>query len=195
MSLYQIAALIILIAFYAAYFIKQIALARQGIVANRLAQGDKPARTRRIETALLITTYANALCQLVSVLFFENSFLLINPAARWAGVCIAAAGAVVFILAVTAMRDSWRAGIDKSQQTKFVTRGIYRVSRNPAFLGFDLLYIGVALAFSNVVQIVLALCAVVLLHVQILEEEKHLPEVFGDEYLRYRKTTGRYLIF
>lgn len=48
------------------------------------------------------------------------------------------------------MRDSWRAGIDRTQKTKIINTGIYRYSRNPAFVGFDLLYIGMRLAFSNI---------------------------------------------
>ncbi len=36
----------------------------------------------------------------------------------------------------------WRAGVSEKEKTELVTAGIYRWSRNPAFLGFDLLYIG-----------------------------------------------------
>ena len=43
------------------------------------------------------------------------------------------------------MRDSWRAGIFETDKTKLVTEGIYQISRNPAFLGFDLLIIGTLL--------------------------------------------------
>ncbi len=32
-------------------------------------------------------------------------------------------------------------------------------------------------------------------HLQILEEERFLPTVFGDEYVRYKRETGRYLAF
>lgn len=43
------------------------------------------------------------------------------------------------------MRDSWRVGVSKTDRTELVTSGIYQISRNPAFLGFDLLYIGILL--------------------------------------------------
>ena len=43
------------------------------------------------------------------------------------------------------MRDFWRAGIPETDKTELVTEGIYQISRNPAFLGFDLLYIGILL--------------------------------------------------
>ena len=43
------------------------------------------------------------------------------------------------------MRDSWRAGISETYKTELVTEGIYQISRNPVFLGFELLYIGILL--------------------------------------------------
>jgi protein-S-isoprenylcysteine O-methyltransferase Ste14 len=37
--------------------------------------------------------------------------------------------------------------------------------------------------------------SVVMLHLQILEEEKFLPKVFGEEYENYRRSVGRYFLF
>lgn len=45
------------------------------------------------------------------------------------------------------MKDSWRAGIAENDKTEIVTSGIYQISRNPAFLGFDCVYIGLMLMF------------------------------------------------
>ena len=39
------------------------------------------------------------------------------------------------------MKNSWRAGIPSEDKIEFVSNGIYKISRNPAFVGFDLLYI------------------------------------------------------
>mgnify|MGYP001040332322 FL=1 len=91
------------------------------------------------------------------------------------------------------MKDSWRAGVDESQRTELVTGGLYRRSRNPSFVGFDLLYLGSALAVGNWVLLAAVCGAVVLIHLQILEEEKHLEKMFGQPYLAYRKEVGRYL--
>ena len=59
------------------------------------------------------------------------------------------AGTILFIAAVLTMRNSWRAGISETDQTELITDGIYQVSRNPAFSGFDLLYIGTLFEFFN----------------------------------------------
>lgn len=67
-------------------------------------------------------------------------------------------------------------------------------SRNPAFLGFDLLYIEILLMFFNWVLFVFSLVAIVMFHLQIVNvEEDFLISAFGEEYLNYRKKVKRYV--
>lgn len=182
--------------FYGAYFIKQISLKRQGIQSNRLAKGRKPAKTVRLEKALLFATYAIALIQYLSVLFGERVLPLALPAGfRALGIALMAAGLLLFVLALTAMRSNWRAGIDEDQKTAIVSKGVYRISRNPAFVGFDLLYIGTALAVPNVIMLAAALVGILLLHMQIRQEERYLQGAFGEEYRLYKGRTARYFLF
>jgi protein-S-isoprenylcysteine O-methyltransferase Ste14 len=116
-------------------------------------------------------------------------------ALRWIGLAIAGCGVLFFLLAITSMRDSWRAGIDESQKTLIVTTGVYKASRNPAFVGFDFLYIGTVLTMPNIVMLCAAVISIMIMHLQILEEEQYLPRAFGDEYLRYKEHTPRYILF
>lgn len=111
---------------------------------------------------------------------------------RYIGVFISIAGIIVFIFAMSTMKDSWRAGIDNEQKTRLITSGIYQYSRNPAFVGFDLFYIGFTFMFSNVFVIIISFVAVIMFHLQILEEEKFLTAVFGETYLEYKKGVRRY---
>ena len=74
-----------------------------------------------------------------------------------------------------------------------MTTGIYSISRNPAFLGFDLVYLGFLLMFFNPVLLVFTIFAVVMLHLQILQEEKFMADTFGSEYEKYRKHVFRYI--
>ena len=91
------------------------------------------------------------------------------------------------------MKDSWRAGIPDKDKTELVTTGIYRYSRNPAFLGFDLQYVGVLLMYGNLLTLAFSLFAMVMLHLQILQEERYLTNVFGTPYQAYRSHVCRYL--
>lgn len=187
---------ILITMFYIAYFAKQILLRKKGIVTNRLAKGSKPKKTAIIESCLLTITYGMAVIQYAS--FFLSRYMLpvkLPSTLQWIGIVTTGLGVLFFILAITFMQDSWRAGIDESQQTSMVTSGIYRLSRNPAFVGFDLLYIGSALTMPNGIIIVAAAAGLVFMHLQILEEEIYLSRIFGDEYKQYKKRTPRYMLF
>jgi len=185
-----------LVCFYGIYFAKQIALKKQGVDTNRLAKGQKPKRTRIIETFLLLATFLTAGIQFASIFFSAYMGALPLPKiVRLIGVGIALLGVLAFLLAILHMQSNWRAGIDETQQTNIVTNGIYKHSRNPAFVGFDLLYIGTALALPNMALLASVLIAITLLHIQILEEEKYLKKAFGAEYTEYKKKTPRYILF
>ena len=187
---------IVLILFYGSYLCKQVLLKRKGIDTNRLGRGNKPARTFKIEAALMLATFSMATVQILSLFVIKNGdSLLKQPAIRFTGISIAFLGTGVFVTAMAYMKSSWRAGVDTTQNTVLIKSGIYRISRNPAFLGFDLFYIGFVLAFSNTLQIVFTLLCVVILHLQILEEERFLPAVFGKAYEEYKQVTPRYLLF
>ena len=171
-------------------------LNQKGIKTNRLAKGAKPQRTNLIETALLICTYLTASFQFFSV--FLNSYflpLMFSLYIRVLGLVILACGVIFFILAITTMQDNWRAGIDEDEKrTTIVKHGIYRYSRNPAFVGFDLLYLGSILVNPNIILCTVAIITCFLLHLQILEEERFLPTIFGEEYLLYKQNTPRYFL-
>lgn len=113
--------------------------------------------------------------------------------ARFTGFCIGLLGDVIFLCSVLCMKDSWRAGIPDKDRTELVTSGIYRHSRNPAFLGFDFMYVGVFLMYSNVLTLVSSAFAIIMLHMQILQEEKYLIKTYGEVYKEYMKHVFRYL--
>lgn len=110
------------------------------------------------------------------------------------GITVGVLGVAVFAVSVLTMRDSWRAGVPKDENTELVTSGIYAFSRNPAFLGFDLIYIGILAMFFNVSLLIVTLLVIVLLHLQIVNvEEDFLLTTFGDDYLAYKKKVCRYI--
>lgn len=191
--MFSIIGLMLLAAFYGSYFTKVFSQSMRGIKTNRLGKGGKSKRTFIIEIILKAATVLTAVIQLISILLIGKLPIFIqNACVRYIGLAIAAIGVGVFITAMVTMRDSWRAGIDNTQETKFVKTGIYKYSRNPAFVGFDLFYTGLALGFSNGLNVLFACISIIMLHFQILEEEKFLTVVFGSVYVDYKNKIGRY---
>jgi protein-S-isoprenylcysteine O-methyltransferase Ste14 len=183
----QISAFIIWLVFYTAYITKMILLRRQGIKRSILGKN-------AFEVGLLIVTYGGAGVQIFSILFPSAVPGLTSfSAVHWLGIALMIFGTGFFVTAMIIMRNNWRAGFTDNQNTKLVTNGIYRVSRNPAFVGFDLLYIGCAFSFPNIVNIVAAVTALIMFHFPILSEERFLERAFGNEYRNYQKTVRRYI--
>ena len=187
---YQIFAFIILAAFYAVYLGKMFSQKKRGIRTDQIARGKKPRKVFIIEAMMKLATYSVVMVEVFSIAL--NTFIL-PSVIRVIGLCLSGAGSLIFAVAVWTMRDSWRAGIPEQDKTEMVTDGIYQYSRNPAFLGFDLMYIGLVLTFFNGILLVVTLLAVIMLHLQILQEEAFLSTVFGYSYLNYKSQVYRYL--
>ena len=185
---YALPALLVLAVFYGIYFAKVLAQKRRGIRTRQIGRR-KEKSIHTVEVLMSIATLGAPMAQLMSIAF-GWSHLPAN--ARFTGFLMGLLGDGIFLLSVLCMKDSWRAGIPEKDKTKLVTTGIYRYSRNPAFLGFDLMYIGVLLMYGNLLTAMFTAFAMTMLHLQILQEEKYLVGVFGAEYEEYRKQVFRY---
>lgn len=182
-------ALLVLAVFYGIYFAKMLVQHRHGIRTNQIGRR-KESSIHTVETLMSVATLGAPAAQIMSIAFGWNHL----PAnARFTGFCIGMLGDVIFLISVLCMRDSWRAGIPDKDKTSLVTTGIYRYSRNPAFLGFDLQYIGVLLMYCNLLTAGFTVFAIVMLHLQILQEEKYLTRTFGTAYTDYCRNVRRYL--
>ena len=188
-NIFLVPAFLILIFFYGIYFVKQIVQKRQGIQTRQLGR----RKEKSVRTTELILSAATVFIVPVELISVISDWSFLPSGIRMAGVVVGLAGDFIFLAAVLTMKNSWRAGIPDTDRTEFVSHGIYRYSRNPAFVGFDMLYVGILLMYFNWLLFVFTVWVVVMLHLQILQEEKYLPTVFGDEYLEYRKHTCRYI--
>lgn len=186
---FQITAVLILIVFYGFYLGKIIIQKQQSIKTNQMGIGNKPKKVLLTERIMSAATVLALIIEVVSILFIENTPVNVI---RIIGVVTGLAAVVFFALATITMKTSWRVGIPE-EKTSLITAGIYRWSRNPAFVGFDLLYLSVCLMFFNIPLMIVSVWAAVMLHLQIIREEEHMHNMFGNEYDEYKSHTMRYL--
>jgi protein-S-isoprenylcysteine O-methyltransferase Ste14 len=74
-----------------------------------------------------------------------------------------------------------------------VTKGVYRFSRNPMFIGFFLVYVGISIAcFSWVYLLITALFIVIVNYVSPLEEEITIKH-YGKSYKDYMEITPKWI--
>ncbi|WP_288227107.1 isoprenylcysteine carboxylmethyltransferase family protein [uncultured Enterococcus sp.] len=173
--------------FYLIYLVKGLLLRKQGITVNLLGKDVK--NEQYFEIVLKMMTGVGGVLQFLAPILFEiNRTVWVY----W-GLGLIFAGVVLFYIAVRAMGLNWSAGYNEKQRTELVTTGIYRFSRNPAFVAFDFLYLGLAVTFPNILVIAVALTAFILFDRQIRGEETYLVSTFGESYRQYQAKVRRYL--
>ena len=92
------------------------------------------------------------------------------------------------------MKDSWRVGVLEGQHTDLIEEGIYRFSRNPYFVSYLAMFVAYAVLLQNMVLLGLSFIGFTLIHAMIKKEERHLTEVHGQRYIRYKESAPRYFV-
>ena len=105
-----------------------------------------------------------------------------------AGCILVGTGIAISAWSVRAASD-----VDLERPSALISSGPYAISRNPMYIGWTLLYLGAALVIRNAWMIASLPVVAGLIHQGVLREEHTLEQVFGEEYLRYRKLVRRYL--
>ena len=87
-------------------------------------------------------------------------------------------------------------GHEVAPRTKrLMTDGPYRQPRNPMLSGTYLYYIGIGLACWSWWALLVFAAVACLMMLQVRSEERRLEADFGEEYLAYKKRTGRFFTF
>lgn len=199
MDFKDLLSLILFILFICSYTLKLIILYKKNnIKATVLAKGNKEKIIKQTELFVKITTFLwGATWFLLSLFnnYFKNHLikLFTNSIFSYIGLAIISIGLMIFIISMISMKSSWRVGIDKQTKSTLVTNGIYKFSRNPAFLGFDLMFLGLFLIYPYFFTLIILFLNLTSIHLLILQEEKHLRIMFRDDYLEYSAKTPRYI--
>lgn len=106
------------------------------------------------------------------------------------GVGVAAAGIAAFARARTTVDPH-----DPSKATALVATGIYRLTRNPMYVGLAAAVAGWGLVLRDPVAAAAGagVFVAVITRLQIVPEERFLRERFGDAYVRFSQSTRRWL--
>jgi Putative protein-S-isoprenylcysteine methyltransferase len=109
---------------------------------------------------------------------------------------VAIAGAIISGLGILSFRQA-RTTVNPMKPdstSSLVMSGIYRLTRNPMYLGFLLVLLGWAIFLSNALAFVfLPVFVVYMNHFQIEPEEKALHSLFGPPFVMYTLRVRRWL--
>jgi protein-S-isoprenylcysteine O-methyltransferase Ste14 len=150
-----------------------------------------PVKTSRIlpPTYLLIAILLMVALHLVLpvVMIVPNPWNLLGIIPIAAGVYIATAAEGSFHKAKTTVSPF-------VESTMLITDGMFRLSRNPMYLGFVLTLAGIALLFRSLTPFLVIPVFVVLIQRMFIQaEEQMLTARFGERYAAYSRNTPRWL--
>jgi protein-S-isoprenylcysteine O-methyltransferase Ste14 len=100
-------------------------------------------------------------------------------------------GFALSILSILNLGKSTRLGIP-SEDTSLKTNGLYQFSRNPIYVGFNLITTASIIYTLNWVIAILGIYSLITYHLIIKGEEKFLISRFGEDYTAYAKRVRRY---
>ena len=109
-----------------------------------------------------------------------------------AAICLWLVGFALLFAGRFRMGASFRIGSPK-EETDLQTGGLFRLSRNPMYLGVFSTLIAASLYTLNPVVIAIAVFVAAVHHRIVLAEEEFLGRVFGEKYRDYSKRVRRYL--
>jgi protein-S-isoprenylcysteine O-methyltransferase Ste14 len=101
-------------------------------------------------------------------------------------------GLLFSILSLFSLGKSTRFGLP-TEKTVLKTKGLYKISRNPIYFGFNLITLSSIIYFINPIILVPGIYSIVVYHLIIIGEEKFLEKAFGEAYLEYKKKVRRYI--
>jgi protein-S-isoprenylcysteine O-methyltransferase Ste14 len=112
-------------------------------------------------------------------------------AARLSGGTLTAAGAGLCVLGMRTFAGPGQ--VSGTQAGPLVTGGVYRLSRNPQYVGYIAALTGAAVARRSGASLVLAAAAGAIYAAWVPVEEEHLTRTLGAAYRRYHDGTARWV--
>lgn len=111
---------------------------------------------------------------------------------QYIGLILIMIGLVIRWSAILTLKKYFTVNVAVSQGQKIIVSGLYHYIRHPAYLGSLLSFLGLGLAFSNWLSVLIIFLPVTTAFFKRINiEEKVLIDSFGQEYLNYIKRTKK----
>jgi len=140
-----------------------------------------------VVVVVIFTFWDTLYAYLVPIPWLEVSWL------RILGLVMLFVSLIWILFAQVNMGSAWRMGIDDENSSELIRRGLFRLSRNPIFLGLRLNLLGLFLVLPNAVTLVIWLLGDVMIQVQVFLEEDYLRQAHSEIYQQYTKQVRRWL--
>jgi len=130
-------------------------------------------------------TYAVFLPMVVSWVYAVFLPLQLGTTWLYSGLIICLFGMIFTIVAVR--------NFATSPKGKVITKGLYRFTRNPTYIGIILMHIGLGIACSSWLYLLLTVVLIILLNANLSAEERYCLYRYGGDYQKYNNKTPRWI--
>ena len=146
----------------------------------------------RISLGWWVLDLVHCLLVILSSLYTLWPIPINEIAALIGGSVMLGVGVVLMLAGMIEFRSLRR--ISGSDTSELVTTGIYQWSRNPQYLGWFLVLLGISLIGSSGLALLYTMIGIILFHFYITRiEEPYLGRIFGEKYIQYKSRTPRYI--
>ena len=143
----------------------------------------------------VVVTLLYLLC-MWAISYFTPSISLQNEVKLFASLCLLFLALTSIISGVVTFSNA-KTTVDPTKPTSassLVNRGIFKLSRNPMYLGMLLILIAWTTWLASIYSLLLSLTFILYMNrFQIAPEERALTELFGDEYKQYCSNVRRWI--
>lgn len=126
---------------------------------------------------------------------FDRLYFLDYTTVKFTGFFAGLLGLGFCLYAQIQMGQSWRVGIDTKTKTSLVQTGLYKIIRNPTYLGLFILNLGIWTIWPTWTMFLFSVLFIYTLEIQVRCEEDFLEQIHGETYIEYKKLTKRYIPF
>jgi len=135
-----------------------------------------------------------AIIVMVALHLLFPEMLIIPPLWNLLGLIPLVLGVAINLVADNAFHRANTTVKPFEESSALITSGAFRISRNPMYLGFVLILIGIAVLMRSLTPYLVVIAFAILLdRMYITVEERMLAEKFGPEWEAYKKKARRWL--
>jgi protein-S-isoprenylcysteine O-methyltransferase Ste14 len=110
------------------------------------------------------------------------------------GIIPVLAGVVLNLLADSSFKKNATTVKPFEKSATLITHGVFRISRNPMYLGMVLMLVGICIFLGSVSPYLVILIFAVIIHYRFIPvEEMMLEKNFSSEWVEYKKSVRRWI--
>ena len=137
--------------------------------------------------------YGFILLAIISNLFLPIKKIIVYPY-NYLGIVLILVGLLIDMWAWMLFRRRKTTLNPFKRPLKLVNSGLFKISRNPMYLGMDLILWGTSILLGSLITFIFPILFTILIKKLFIEfEEKNLEKKFGKRYFNYKKRVRRWI--